>query len=181
MYLLGTHGTSRTRAETIVATRCFRPTGDDGHVGSGIYFWAYVNNIRLAKHLAECWWEGYKRRGAYVGDADESCAVVDVTIKDPGAPSFLDATNEVFREALAEMAQSLDGTEDFCFKKATNLLFKKLESKSGIPILVAKVSLGSSNQAKRLRSIVVRDFPMSPAYVIRNGGEYLIEEYRIAA
>lgn len=175
----GTHGTSRTRAACIVETRCFLPTGEHGHAGAGIYFWSYSQNIKLAKHLAELWWQGYTKKGIYAKDEDPACAVVDVTINDPGEPKYIDATNDDFREALAEMAASLDGSAEFSFKKATSLLFTRLEEKSGEKILIAKVMLGSSN-SKGLQSIVLRDFSMSPAYVIRAGGESLITNFRIA-
>ena len=180
LHLLGTHGTSRSRAEAIVASRQFIPTGEDGHAGAGIYFWSYIGNIKLAKHLATMWWHFYNKKNQYVGDADPSCAVIDVTICHPGQSAYVDATGEEFREALAELVDVLDGTQDFSFLKETGYLFKELEKKSGEPILVAKVLLGMP-KTNGIPSIVVRDFPMAPAYIVRRGGEALIEDCRITA
>lgn len=178
LHLLGTHGTSRTRAEAIVASKAFLATGDGGHAGPGIYFWAYETNVELAKHLAQLWWATYLRWNKYETDADTTCAVVDVAIRRPESDAYYDATSLAFREALASMAASFGDCEGFEVGPAISYLIDQIEVKSGVKVLVMKASVKSPAHSKK-PSLVARDFPMSEAYVVRSGGECLLEKIEI--
>ena len=72
----GTHGTSRSRANNIVANG-FR-LSPVGKRGSGVYFWGYLSDSMetISRSLAEAWWFDVKRRHLYDKDENKSCSVV---------------------------------------------------------------------------------------------------------
>lgn len=178
MELLGTHGTSRTRAEAIAASKKFSPTGSDGHAGAGIYFWAYETSIDLAKHLAYLWWATYSRQGKYSSDLNEELAILNVSIEKPEDKSYCDATTLAFKEALAKMANSFENKSEFEVGPAIAYLVDKIEEKNSSRILVLKASVQSPSRSKK-PSIWVKSFPMSDAYIVRSGGDSLIKKIQI--
>ena len=119
-----------------------------------MHFKNFPQILTIMNFCTKRWINFYNKKNQYVGDADPSCAVIDVTICHPGQSAYVDATGEEFREALAELVDVLDGTQDFSFLKETGYLFKELEKKSGEPILVAKVLLGMP-KTNGIPSIVV--------------------------
>ena len=176
--LLGTHGTSRTRAEAIVSSRTFVHTASDGHSGAGVYFWAYETALGLAAHLARLWWATYFRQQKYATDADPSCAILDVGIECPSGDAYLDATTVEFRETLTQMASSFEDCDGFELDTATAYVVDQIESRTNRPVLVMKALLKSPSRSG-LPSFVARDFPMSAAYVVRQHGNHLIRNIKL--
>lgn len=175
---MGTHGTSRSKAEAIVAENSFKPTGPEGYSGSGIYFWAYGQQIDTAKHLAELWWRASSQRGNYSTDKNKECAVISAQITDPGEPEYYDASTEEFRSSVASLATSLTCQEEFNLAEATATVLAHIEKQIGKKILVLK-ALVKSPAPKGQSSVIAKNFPMWNVYVVRDGGEKLFTKIEI--
>lgn len=77
--IFGTHGTSGTRAASIMA-KGFE-TSHPGRVGFGSYFWfADSEACEHAHSLARQWHNFSERQQAYKDDADRKCAVITTKI-----------------------------------------------------------------------------------------------------
>jgi hypothetical protein len=139
--LKGTHGTSKSRAETILREERFQAS-DDGLLGAGAYFWAYDNDISLAKRLAHNWWRfACGKYDAYKGDTDPSPAVLAADIQvDPSV--YFDANSESFLELLVKTAErkEIESTKDD-FNKLRVVLLKEIETVKGISYKVVKAEL----------------------------------------
>ena len=100
--LKGTHGTSQSRAESILSAQCFT-SSTEGRAGAGIYFWYYAVSEKAAYITAEQWWQFAFSKRVYKIDYDQSCAVLQVKI-DKEKSNFLDLTEDLYREKLIELA-----------------------------------------------------------------------------
>lgn len=181
MYLQGTHGTSRSKADSIIDQQSFIPTGDNGHVGPGIYFWAIEgNDDRIARHLAQAWWKKYLDEERYKDDANTDFAVVKAHFIQPNEPEYCDASTQDFRNSVLSLAPSLsDPPKSFDVPTAIATVINKLEAAAGKKILVLK-ALVQTPQPKGFQSIVAFYYKMSDVYVIRQGGEKLIKKIELA-
>jgi len=136
--LNGTHGTSKSRAEAIVKEAKFRASAD-GILGAGAYFWAYENDMSLAKRLAANWWRfAGQKRNAYKGDADPSLAILKADIE-VDQKVYFDASSENFIELLiktAEQKKILSTKDDF--NKLRAVLLMEIEAERGFGYDVVK-------------------------------------------
>lgn len=102
--MLGTHGTTQTRAKTIQREGQFRPARKAGRAGTGVYFWAYQNDPSLAHLLANMWWEQCSKEGRYKSDPFQACKVIYVTLKTDDHLYF-DMGDPFFQELIFKTAQ----------------------------------------------------------------------------
>lgn len=178
--LRGTHGTSRSKAESIQTERSFKPTNKDGHAGPGIYFWAINgSDDSLARHLACCWWKNYLDSGRYAKDAKKDCAVVHAIFSKPEEPEYYDASTQKFREEVFSLAQSLSmDPKLFDMPAATATVIGRIEKHIGKKILVLKAMV-KTPKAKGIQSLVAAYQGLSDVYVVRDGGENLFKKIEI--
>lgn len=111
--LNGKHGTSKSRAEAIVKEAKFRASAD-GLLGAGAYFWAYENDMSLARRLAANWWRfAGGKSNAYKGDVDPSLAILKADIE-VDRKVYFDASSESFIELLIQAAEQkkIQSTKD---------------------------------------------------------------------
>lgn len=168
-----------SKAEAVLAEQAFRATGESGHAGAGIYFWAVDESYpAVAMHLAQLWWAFYSKKKRYEDDVKKDCAVLHVCIANPGEPEYYDATTQSFRNAVACLAHSLCEVGDFDVAAAHATILSKIEGKLGRKILVFKALVQSPTGAKE-PSVILKSFPASDAYIVRNGGERLIEKIEL--
>jgi len=129
--LKGTHGTSKSRAEAIVDSEEFQASAD-GQLGAGAYFWAYDEDMSLARRLAaNCWRFAGKKCNAYEGDADPSLAILKAHIE-VGDNVYFDASSESFLELLIKTAEErkIQSTKND-FNKLRAVLLKEIEEVQG--------------------------------------------------
>ncbi|MDH0348318.1 hypothetical protein [Aeromonas dhakensis] len=85
--IFGTHGTSGTRATSIMANGF--ETSYPGRVGFGSYFWFAENEeCEHAHKLARQWHSFSERNQAYKDDDDRSCAVIAAKIVSTAQETF---------------------------------------------------------------------------------------------
>lgn len=181
MHLRGTHGTSRTKADSIVANQFFKPTeAKKGRVGEGVYLWASHENDPadvVATYLAISWHSVHIRSGAYAKDPSTNCAVVGVDISPPAELEYFDATPHKFQNELQLMA-ILAGPEEFDTGSATSILIKRLERIRSSTILLLKTTVQTPKRPGR-HCAVAANFPHSPIYLVRDGGHKLLSNIKI--
>lgn len=146
--LKGTHGTSKSRAETIVKEEKFQASAD-GLLGAGAYFWAYDNDMSLAKRLALNWWRfAGGKNDAYKGDTDPSLAILKADIE-VDSNGYFDASSESFLELLiktAEQKKILSTKDDF--NKLRAVLVKEIETVQGFNYEVVKAEVDVPGQIR---------------------------------
>jgi len=136
--LNGTHGTSKSRDEAIVKEAKFRASAD-GLLGAGTYFWAYENDMSLARRLAANWWRfAGGKSNAYKGDADPSLAILRADIE-VNRKVYFDASSESFIELLIQAAEQkqIQSTKDD-FNKLRAVLLREIEAEQGFDYDVVK-------------------------------------------
>lgn len=175
MHLMGTHGTSRTRAESIVASQTFNPT-NEGWVTRGVYFWAFESSIGYAEQTAKLWWAFANKNSIYAGDADASCAVLKVKILRP-EDGYFDATDQVFIEQFFEIAKEKNVHEDN-LKETLAWYIDQTSQALQKTFSVIKASVPSPPVIKgaggrQLSQLISK---MSSVYVVKEHGRHLIEE-----
>ncbi|MGE8495385.1 MAG: hypothetical protein ACN6OT_19785 [Comamonas sp.] len=187
MQLLGMHGTSATRAAAILESRVFRiaePVGDKpfgyGYGGRGAYFWAYEQDEDYGWQLARSWWAfAHRKKDLYAGDADCSCAVLGVEISPPPEGKLLDATEQLFREALFQAMQNKKSNKQD-LPEVTAVLIEEMEAANGDVFDVVKLHIATppvvSDEYKTYAQIVSR---ASDAYLVKDTGLNLIGNIRI--
>lgn len=172
---MGTHGTSRTRAENIVASHTFNPT-DDGWVTKGVYFWAFESSMGYAEDTAKLWWAFSNKNSRYAGDPDASCAVLKVKILHPG-DGYFDATDPAFVEQFYEIAKVKNVSENN--RKETLAWFIDQTSQElQRTFSVIKASAPTPPVIKgaggpQLAQVISK---MSNVYIVKEHARHLIEE-----
>ncbi len=175
MALLGTHGTTISRAKEILNSQAFKAS-NSGHAGSGVYFWAYENEERYGYELAECWWSFATSKQRYLDDAEPSCCVLKVEFSHPGEKKFLDATIQQFQEAVFRALVMQDRSEDDVPEIAA-VLIEEMELANGEDFDVIRVRIKTppvvKKTSQRFAQMVSK---MSDAYLMKESGFNLIQK-----
>lgn len=100
--LKGTHGTSRSRADSILKAQGFKSSAE-GRAGAGVYFWYYSVCEEAAYVTAQAWWHFAYTSQEFKKDEDPSCAVLHAEIDKENAV-YLDLTKDEYREKLIALA-----------------------------------------------------------------------------
>ncbi|MDX4955872.1 hypothetical protein [Delftia acidovorans] len=175
MNLRGTHGTSRTYADAILAGNWFKPTvAKKSRAGKGVYFWASHEDDAeeiVTKYLAVSWFMVHRRSGIYGKDSD-NCAVIGVDISQPSELEYFDATPHKFQNELQLMALTA-GAKNFDTGSATSVLIKKLEAIRKSTIILLKTTVQTPKRPGT-QCPIAKSFPNSNVYVVRDGGQKLL-------
>nr|WP_181375044.1 hypothetical protein [Polaromonas sp. W10N] len=178
LHLLGTHGTSRTRATSICCSRTF-VISQQGRIGCGAYFWAYESVVEYGIQLAEAWWKLAKKKNAYAGDADDSCTVLRVVIKKPEDLNYLDSTEAWFQEALFKSI-NLRSMNDGDTPEITAFLIDQIQDEKATSYHVVKARVATPPLVKNQKLNAAQKLSkMSNSYIVKKHGLHLIEEIDI--
>lgn len=178
MYLLGTHGTSKSRADAIVDGKKFRPSSG-GYVGHGAYFWAYESDEDYGVGLAKCWWALAHNTGEYKNDVDQACAVISAKIVRPKDEEFLDATQLFFREALFKVIRQKSLTVKNV-PEVTAWLIDEIQEQENKQFMVIK-ALVTTPRLVRKQTINAAQVVCgtSESYVVKAIGLHLIKDIKL--
>ena len=172
MYLVGTHGTTRSRADAIVNSRNFKPS-PDGLYSRGVYLWAVHSHTGYARENARLWWTFAAAKGVYKGDANADCAILEAKIEKPA--EYYDAATDEFNEKLYEIAKSKSVSGDK-LKETLIWFVDEIAKELNTNFLVLKVLVPSPPPIGKNKGLVQLISKMSPAYVVKEGGLHLIKE-----
>jgi len=172
LYLSGTHGTSRSRAEAIVQSGAFKPSAE-GLYSKGVYLWAIHSRPEYAIENARLWWNFASRKGIYAGDVDESCAVLRAEVEKTEA--YYDAATQEFNENFHEIARAKGVTKEN-LKETFAWFLDEIAKELGIKFLVLKVSVPSPPPKGKTLALTQLISKMSPAYVVKEEGLHLIKK-----
>lgn len=152
LVLKGTHGTSKTRANSILKESKFKAS-TDGRVGPGVYFWAYEDNMSFAKCLAENWWFSANHKfGTFKGDDDPSPAVLKAQIE-VNKNVYFDTSSEEFLELLIKTAKckNIPRTSDD-FNNLRIVILKELEAIKNLSFDVLKAEVDVPGAVKKMEN-----------------------------
>lgn len=141
LVLKGTHGTSKTRADAIIKEAKFKASAE-AVVGPGVYFWAFDQDISLAKRLAANWWRSANDRfKTYTGDDDPSLAILKANIE-VDLNDYFDASSEKFLELLIATAENrrIPSTKND-FNSLRVVLLKELQDLQGSDFKVVRAEV----------------------------------------
>ncbi|MCO7637822.1 hypothetical protein NJI34_13650 [Pseudomonas sp. S 311-6] len=179
--LKGTHGTSRSRAE-VISSKGFVATTKECVLMSGVYFWAYDNEISLAKRLAENWWRfSSVKLKSYVEDSDCSLAVLDARIE-ANENVYFDASAESFLDLLIKTAEArgIESTKQE-FNKLRVLLLTEIEAfkKTTFCVIKAEVEVPGKVSGESSAPFVYWAAKQAPCYVVTNTALNLINHVEL--
>ncbi len=139
--LTGTHGTSMSRALSIVNLKKFTPS-PEGLGGYGVYFWEVSGSLDFSKKLAQNWWRfaSSPKYDVYKDDEDKSLAVLKAKII-PFEREFFDATDDEFLLACSQIAEEkmLFQKEDII--KLRTAVLMDIEKEMGVNFSVVKIDV----------------------------------------
>lgn len=173
--LFGTHGTSGSRAQSIVVNQTFNVSAKPSYAGPGAYFWEYEQGVPdTAKDLAELWWYQRYLTGEYKLDADPNCGIVGVELQDPEVEDVVDIGTHAFRQSLREVLLAAQAVDEALVHQLTAAVVDRIGSKRGRPVLLVKTTIRPPPQGKgRPRSLAQMMISAWPCFVVRAGGERL--------
>ncbi|MNL11495.1 hypothetical protein D3C87_1323340 [compost metagenome] len=180
MELYGTHGTTASRAASILSSKSFTRPGPwaprGGRAGPGYYFWASSSPKceGLASWLAESWWSDAATRGQYQGEAEPQLAILKVTLR-PQDNEYCDATQIWFKEALFEQAARRGCANPDDVYQLYGWVLDELEDevKQKYAVVEADVACPQSRLAKLRKLPVV--LKVGRCYVVRHQRDDIIE------
>lgn len=157
----GTHGTTRLRAQKILAEG-FR-ISDSGRAGKGAYFWEYYDEAIIANSLAVGWYQSQLRRQAY-DEKNPECAVIDVSfeVDDDDA---LDCTREILEKVGVMLIKKLSQPTEDDINNAYESIISRIEKLRGKPILVTRAIV---SPPKRMSFPIIQAFPYPGILVVRD-------------
>lgn len=129
----GTHGTSRSKANNIVANGFH--ASPVGIRGSGVYFWGYLSDSmeEISRNLAKAWWSDATRRQSYSQDSDKSCSVVFAAF-DVSNDLHFDFEAQEVRESFIrysdKMIDRIEGDDDEKASTLYDMFVQRIETKS---------------------------------------------------
>jgi len=162
--LLGTHGTSRTRAESIQFGH-FKKPSKVGRAGTGVYFWAYENKIDLALELAKLWWERCLNNDDYVDDKHQECKVICATLN-LDQSLFFDASNSYFQEILFQTAKQRNVTSLNGLSRLYDVVISDIEKVLKVKYLVIAANVARPNST--VSTPMISYTPSFKCYVVRD-------------
>ncbi|GGX14011.1 hypothetical protein [Undibacterium macrobrachii] len=162
--LLGTHGTSKSRADNIQQGQ-FRQPKEAGRAGTGIYFWAYENEIDLALELAKLWWSNCYESGHYDSDQHKDCKVICAGLN-VDETAFFDTSILYFQEKLFQTARSRGVRKGYQLCKLYDTIIKEIEIalKSKFLVIAANVSRPKYDDSTPM----IAGTPSFKCYVVRD-------------
>lgn len=164
MELLGTHGTSRTRAESIQLGQFKRPH-KAGRAGTGVYFWSYEDEIDLALELAKLWWKRCFDNGDYVADTHKDCKVVCASLN-LDQSLFFDASDSYFQTKLFQTAKSRNVTNQYGLARLYDVVISDIEKALNVKYLVIVANVSRPNST--VSTPMISCTPSFKCYVVRD-------------
>lgn len=152
----GTHGTSASRADSIINNGFALPNVGGGlRRGTGCYFWEHYYGSDFALLLAKIWWEYSHDKGQYRDDDKPQCAVIvaDISFSDD---RFLDFQAAAVKQAFMNFIKSIEdsvpeeeqGDEFKLICKKYDMFLDLIEEKSGKDYHVFRVQIPIGNNRK---------------------------------
>lgn len=162
--LLGTHGTSRTRAESIQQIN-FKIPRNAGRAGTGVYFWSYEEDVDLAYELAKLWWQKCFEDHLYAGDQHQDCKVICATLS-LDESLYFDTTNSHFQTKLFQIAKSRNITNVSNFSRLYDVMIRNIESELKVKFLV--IAANVSRPKNNVQIPMISQTPSFKCYVVRD-------------
>lgn len=176
LVLSGTHGTSKSRAEKILASQKFE-SSPEGYTGPGIYFWAYENDLNYAKEIAELWWRFVlDKQNTYNKDTDKSCNVLNVKISIQNKKEYLDITTQYYKEQILSVLKAQNCTKRNEIGKIIAAFIDRYENLTNAKISILKASVISPPPTTNNKSEIHLAYPMSDCYIVRHERHDLLSE-----
>ncbi|MDD2468573.1 MAG: hypothetical protein PHI97_31740 [Desulfobulbus sp.] len=125
--LEGSHGTTKSRADSIQATG-FRMEG--GRRGTGAYFWC---EGAYAEYLAKSWWNFGLTKKIFKDDTDKTCSVISVQLQ-VQEDEFIDLEDKFLKNEIADLCLKNDldsSAKDEEISGFYDMFLSQLEKKLG--------------------------------------------------
>jgi hypothetical protein len=161
--LMGTHGTSTTRAKQIVAGGFLQ---GQGRAGVGVYLW---RDCPLAKELAAAWAEQHDREFAADAETDPAVVYAKVSVSEN---EFLDLEEPDLKDMLQTLAVEKGLTKDHTEEQARGLIsmfISQYETVSESPVKALQVRLAPP-ESRHLTCYSIRLFGAPLCYVVLDRG-----------
>lgn len=169
----GSHGTCRSRAESICSQGFRVDLAIPGRQGCGAYFWEHGANAKgLAKLLAFHWYECCFSRGDFLKDDDQRRAALFVEISDEvemlnfAEPHVEQGWKEYYREAHQKSKAFITETERLKLREQY-ILFIEAEAEASIDVVRGFVRVPAKPDGTRGDSPIFVD-DSQPILVARN-------------
>lgn len=173
----GTHGTCRSRSDTILKSGF---SAYPGLRGNGAYFWAYKANEQkeYCRKLAKAWWSYSNNRGSYSAETDKSCSVVFASFEVRPDDildlenlhlrerfiSFYEVTSKRLTDASKENEQNTDANaKNEMLSKIYDMFIRGIElrTKKNYPLIHVKVQ-----RPKKIDDVLPLDVTGQPSCLV---------------
>jgi hypothetical protein len=176
LILLGTHGTSKSRAEKIIASQKF-DSSLEGYAGPGIYFWAYEKDVSYAKEVAQLWWQFVlDKQKTYEKDKDKSCSILNAKINVLNKEEYLDIATQYYKEQILSVLRAQNCTEKSEVGRIIASIVEKHEISLSTKISILKAAVTTPPPTNKNKSIIQIVYTMSDCYIIRHERNNLLSE-----